>query len=115
MISDKKENGDEESCGAEKKPQLRTEVCGEMTGTEAKSNRRQNKGLGKNVFSTDNSTGKSRRKLGSLGKLENKFSRSVREEHSTGETAEEGPGSVRESTGPGGRERGMAWIIQDFN
>lgn len=34
MISDKKENGDEESCGAEKKPQLRTEVWGEMTGTE---------------------------------------------------------------------------------
>lgn len=90
MISDKKENGDEESCRAEKKPQLRTEVCGEMTGTEAKSNRRQNKGVGKNVFSTDNSTGKSRRKLGSLRKLKNKFSRSVREEHSTGETAEQG-------------------------
>lgn len=79
-----------------------------MAGTEAKSNRRQNNGVGKNDFSTN----KSRRKLGSLEKLKNTFSRSVREEHSTGETGETGTGPARESTELGGRERGMAWILR---
>lgn len=112
MISDIKEKGDEESCRAEKKPQLRKEVCGEMTGTEAKSNGRQNNGAGKNDFSTNNSMDKSRRKLGSLEKLKNKFSRSVREEHSTGETGEEGHWLSEGKHRPGWQGGGMAWIIR---
>lgn len=82
-----------------------------MTGTEAKSNRRQNNGVGNNDFSTN----KSRRKLGSLEKLKNTFSRSVREEHSTGETGEEGHwvSEGKHRTGWPGEGHGLDH--QDFN
>lgn len=86
-----------------------------MTGTKVKSNRRQNNGVGKNDFSTNNSTDKSRRKLSSLEKLKNKFSRSVREEHSTGETGEEGHWVSEGKHRTGWQGEGHGLDHQDFN
>lgn len=82
-----------------------------MAGTEAKSNRRQNNGVGKNDFSTN----KSRRKLGSLEKLKNMFSRSVREEHSTGETGEEGHWASEGKHRTGWPGEGHGLDPQDFS